>query len=565
MKSKWTNEEINNILVQLDEKCLPFSKYTFVKDGADFCCIGEGSTALVYEAVKRKKFSHKRYAIKVVGFNDGDGDSELFVQSTQAQMNLSITMDNIANIADYAEFFVWIEDDRVSDIKRIYNHERPTDNNCIKLQFILMEKLEPLIKRDGPGNVSLSNYKLIDGGDKERYKLAYDVAKGLNYAHSKNILHRDIKLENIMYSYDSDCYKIVDFGIAKITRDGSASTIAFTKGYGAPEVVYSKDDKYDKTADIYSLGILLYVLFNDLKFPDSKNYNVNLKSQYQEGYVLPQPENCSDEMYRIIKKMCQYDPDDRYQSMDEVMNEIEALLITDELKYKRTHQKGVVTLSVCFSVLGIVLWKFCFIPEYDIKLTPLVYVFMAMGVVKFVLYLYKKNTVVVSILMVALGTYLLVSTGFEWWKLLILMAFVFFKGRVSGIGAGVLILLKLLAVVEPYYSGLTVFLNEERWIVILVLSIAYFLLCQYIAMDWRDVKMLSHFHTKNTLFLIVFITYLMCCLLGIGLCFIDINMFNVASGVYSELKTYELLKVGITGLIFWGAFFIREKILMNKS
>ena len=97
MKSKWTNEEINNILAQLDEQCFPFSKYTFVKEGTGFCCIGEGSTALVYEAVKRNKHSRKKYAIKVVGFNDGDGNSELFVQSTQAQMNLSITMNNIAN------------------------------------------------------------------------------------------------------------------------------------------------------------------------------------------------------------------------------------------------------------------------------------------------------------------------------------------------------------------------------------------------------------------------------------------------------------------------------------
>ena len=114
--------------------------------------------------------------------------------------------------------------------------------------------------------------------------MAYDIGLALKEAHLKNIIHRDIKLENIFYSDSDHRYKLGDFGISCITDDGMASTVAFTKGYGAPEVVGTLEDKYDCTADIYSFGMTLYVLINKLRFPSSKNYHPNIE-QYKKKTV----------------------------------------------------------------------------------------------------------------------------------------------------------------------------------------------------------------------------------------------------------------------------------------
>lgn len=189
-------------------------------------------------------------------------------------------------------------------------------------------------------------------------------------------------------------YKLGDFGIALKTAEGMASTVAYTDGYGAPEIIRRSDDKYDVTADIYSLGMTLYVVLNRLKFPGSKGYRVNAKLQYEKDFVLPRPETGSDAFVRVIEKMCRFDPDDRYQSMDEVLLELKGIADGDLVKYQRLHGRLLAVLGGAFLISGMALWKLTFLPDLEFVLSPVSYIFLTLCVSKFLLAENRRDTTV---------------------------------------------------------------------------------------------------------------------------------------------------------------------------
>lgn len=81
----------------------------------------------------------------------------------------------------------------------------------------------------------------------------------INHCHASGIVHRDIKPENIMIGKDKEL-KLIDFGLSKANKDkGKLHTIAGTPFYMAPEVL---DGGYNYKADIWSLGVLLYILLS---------------------------------------------------------------------------------------------------------------------------------------------------------------------------------------------------------------------------------------------------------------------------------------------------------------
>lgn len=172
---------------------------------------------------------------------------------------------------DYAKadnYFAGVLNDIISEIRILSalsekNIVSYYENDIIETQspktydiFILMEYLTPF-----PDYFASRRFTVRDV-----IRLGKDISAALIACHGKNIIHRDIKDDNIFVSRDG-VYKLGDFGVSKELQDKSrAESIKGTPNFIAPEVYLGKE-KYDNTVDIYSLGIVLYKLLNKSRGP----------------------------------------------------------------------------------------------------------------------------------------------------------------------------------------------------------------------------------------------------------------------------------------------------------
>ena len=185
--------------------------------------------------------------------------------------------------------------------------------------FIRMELLTPLPK--AVKKEMLSEEQVI--------RLGKDICRALILCEERNIIHRDIKPDNIMISRFGD-FKLGDFGVARVQDHTTNATKMGTHGYAAPEVEHMQ--KYGKEADIYSLGITLYWLLNNRRMPLLRADEILNGTKVSEAMVrryngepLPPPRDGSEGLKAIVLKACAYDAKDRYPSAGEMYQALEAL------------------------------------------------------------------------------------------------------------------------------------------------------------------------------------------------------------------------------------------------
>lgn len=431
INSDWTNEEIEEILIQLDDRDMPFNDYALRKEDGHLKLLGEGGSALVFQAVSRTaegRADRTEYALKVIGFGSGHVDAETFYEIAKAQKELSEKSDRIVKVYDYSDIAVLLDDkDRVIAAVELEKYTAETDDseiegNRLDLQFIVMERDEPVISSDGHRNAAATQRKLAEGCEQEVLNLAIDIGNALSAAHSGYILHRDVKLENIFYSPKDKHYKLGDFGFAKITRDRTAGTIIFSEGYVAPEVVGIGDTKYNNTADIYSLGMALFVILNGMRFPGSDSYEPNIKEQYNSGYVLPKPLKGSRRLCEIIRKMCMFDPKNRYQSIKDAVTDLEKIEYNGNVSYKKDHEDLYALNGIVMFVLGTVLCKLSFIPRAEINWPWYFLILFILSSFK-ALASWKFNTKSnkTTFLLLGFGLVMTFISGFTWSKILLVV------------------------------------------------------------------------------------------------------------------------------------------------
>lgn len=567
MTNSWTDEDIEAIMVQLNNQNLPFKKYEFSALGDGMSLLGSGASANVYEAVLKGKKA-KEFAIKVIGFGNKHVDSESFCSSVKAQTDLENLGNHIVKIYDSTELLVWIEEEHdVVKVEKIdsYESSKPDGGKYLHLQFILMEKISPVLV-SYRFQYKLFPHKLETFDEKEIMKLAYEVGMAIDQAHKRNLIHRDIKLENIFYDVKGQRYKLGDFGIARTTDDGMVSTVAFTKGYGAPEVIGTLDDKYDYTADIYSFGMMLYVLMNEMKFPESANYYPTVY-QYMQGYVPPEPINGTDELVRIVLKMLSFDPDDRYQSMEEVLNEFDKLKYGHRIRYQREHKSTALAIGTVFALMGSSVWKLSFMPEMTLDFSIWEYLFCGLCIGKSVLALFKKKTGFVSTLLFGAGTYLLIAAGFTWWKLILLLFMSAFCKYWPGILGGCAVISNVTYLILNNRKLSVIEFVDYRWIAVLLLSLAFVLLWLHAMLGAQDEKIIKSYFGKNLFWIMATVCYATLILM--------VYCVNLTQG--TELNFYEKILghdtmewmlswnpglVGICGASFCAIWMIRERFLI---
>ena len=191
--------------------------------------------------------------------------------------------------------------------------------------------------------------------ENEIIKIGCDICKALILCHSKGIIHRDIKPDNIFYCHDGN-YKLGDFGISKSLADpihGYAGTGIGTFAYLPAEQLKGK---YNRLVDIYSLGLVLYELSNGNKLPFAQSRYTTDQEVIKRlsGEALPMPANASAELGKVILKACAFHPKERYASAEEFLAALQGILNTKPPEPPHVKPLFFCALLLCVAALAFI-------------------------------------------------------------------------------------------------------------------------------------------------------------------------------------------------------------------
>ena len=150
--------------------------------------------------------------------------------------------------------------------------------------------------------------------EKEVYEIALQICEALRFIHSSGIVHRDLKLENILFATEErKDIKIVDFGISGMCAAGSKGEKSYAGSfyYTAPEVLTRQDVTSNPALDIWSFGCILYALITgQIPFKCDNKHEAGKKIVRAE--YEPLPKTVSRPWHRLIKHMIAKRPSKRY-------------------------------------------------------------------------------------------------------------------------------------------------------------------------------------------------------------------------------------------------------------
>lgn len=249
--------------------------------------VGAGGMSDVYKA--KDHILSRFVAIKVLKQEFSEDSSFVTKFRAEAQSAAGLEHPNIVNIYDVG-----------------------SENG---LYYIVMEYVE---------GITLKTYIEKKGqlSFKESASIAIQVARGIEAAHNKNIIHRDIKPQNIIISTDGKV-KVTDFGIAKATSSNTISSdVMGSVHYASPE--QARNGFVDGRSDIYSLGIVMFEMVTG-RVPFDGDTTVAVALQHlQEEIARPSiyAPDLPISFEKIILKCTQKTPDRRYQTIEELLTDI---------------------------------------------------------------------------------------------------------------------------------------------------------------------------------------------------------------------------------------------------
>lgn len=254
--------------------------------------IGEGGMSLVYKA--RDKKLNRFIAVKILKheFIDNEDIVDKFKKEATAIANLNDPY--IVNVLDVGS---------------------QEDYNYIVMEYVKGKTLKEFIREKGriPYDLALN--------------FSTQIAKALDCAHKNNIIHRDIKPQNILVTEEGSL-KVTDFGIAKSTNSSTitnTSNVIGSAHYFSPE--QAKGNYIDSRTDLYSLGVVIYEMVTGrVPFDADSPVSVALK-HIQEEVVPPKNINSAvpESLNKLILKAMEKEQIKRYQSAKEMIVDLDKI------------------------------------------------------------------------------------------------------------------------------------------------------------------------------------------------------------------------------------------------
>lgn len=251
--------------------------------------IGVGGMADVYRAYDNLKKTY--VAIKVLKDKYSKNKEFLYRFKNESKANASLSHPNIVRIFD-----VGFGD---------------------SIQYIVMEYVEGITLKEFIEKAKILNWKDV-------VHFVFQILRGLQHAHDKGIVHRDIKPQNIMLLEDGTV-KIMDFGIARFPRD---EKVNYKKTVGS--VYYISPEQAsggitDFKSDIYSVGIMMYEMLTGVLPFEGKTPEIVAEKQINEYPKSPLKLNPSlpQGLVEIIFKATKKKPEERYQSATEMLRDVD--------------------------------------------------------------------------------------------------------------------------------------------------------------------------------------------------------------------------------------------------
>jgi serine/threonine protein kinase len=266
--------------------------------------LGSGGMAWVYLAEDLSQGG--QVAVKIL--YPQHGKDLLFVQRFNREARLSMTLS---------------EPLPHPNIVRILNYGADRDTHYLVMEYVPGQDLAQILEQDGPLPWE------------EALNLAHQITSALAHAHKLDIVHRDIKPSNIMVLPDGTA-RVLDFGIARAQTSPHLTIAGFVGSphYTAPE--QARGQAVDIRADLYSLGIVLYrMLSGALPFRGDTPWVV--VEQHVVANPLPLQDirpNLPEPVVQLVQKAMARDPEDRFQTPDEMAQAIHALLPEQDLAPK---------------------------------------------------------------------------------------------------------------------------------------------------------------------------------------------------------------------------------------
>ena len=321
--------------------------------------IGEGSYGTVYKCRTIENGKEVFSAVKVITVPKNESEYDVLkIDGLSKEATKQYFADIIDSFSSEIKLLEELKDQpnivRIEDSKIVAHDEIKWDI------YIKMELLTSF--RDYSQSHTITREDVI--------RLGVDICSALEACERKKIIHRDIKPENIFVDKDGN-FKLGDFGVARqLEKTNTTMSQKGTYNYMAPEVVFKK--KYDKRADIYSLGMVMYKLLNNNREPfvDPDKQIIRYKDRSEamdrrlKNERLPAPKNADSNLAAIILNACEFEKEKRISSATEFKKLLLSVGGGKKVRVKKKLNKKALAVCACSALIiagllfgGFMLWR----------------------------------------------------------------------------------------------------------------------------------------------------------------------------------------------------------------